>query len=85
MLIQYRAAKDIEKAIGADTILVRKKVDGKVKEVEMTIWDQQDELQTYKLSDKRHSRYPTFLLDINELQLDVGRNESVVICDWDGL
>ena len=42
-----------------------------------------EHLQTYKLPDERHSGYPTFLLDVNELQLDVGRNESVVICDWD--
>ena len=49
-----------------------------------TIYEQWIEhLQIYKLSDKRHSRYPTFLLDVNELQLDVGRNENVVICDRD--
>ena len=43
MLTRYRARKDIETATGAGIIWFLKTMDGKVKEVDMTIQDQEDE------------------------------------------
>lgn len=40
-----------------------------------------DHLSTYKLSDKRHSRYPTHLIKPEKLQLDVLPHEIVIIRD----
>lgn len=42
-----------------------------------------EHLQTYKLSDQRHHRYTSHLLDPTNLQLDVGPTESVIIYDQD--
>ena len=50
----------------------------------MIIYKQWTEhLKTYKLSDKRHLQYPSFLLDVNELQLDLERNKHIVIYNYD--
>ena len=38
-------------------------------------------LHTYKLSDKRHSRYPTMVVNSRELQLDVEETESAIYRD----
>lgn len=38
-------------------------------------------LQGYKLSDMRHRRYPTHLLQVKNLRLDIGPEESAIIYD----
>lgn len=38
-------------------------------------------LQTYELADQRHKRYPTMLVDEQQLQLDIKPTESIIIRD----
>lgn len=44
-----------------------------------TEWEQH--LETYKLSDSRHHRYPSHLLDVASLKLDILPNMSAIIYD----